>query len=385
MSVSKLPRAAALSMMIALSSAVPSLAQGISEMGAAHAMGATLGAGLHRNAGGASNGLNNVYGSINKQLGGVSAAAAGNAGSAAAGSNTAYAFAATDKNGDPIDPRITVRDAGKESNRLFDLAVQKQKAGKNAEAEQLYRRSLLIRERIWGSKDPAVTKIMGIIAELMRKRGDLAGAEVCYHAVLTTELKSYGAGTYELVPTLEKLGQICFDQKKYSDSYNYFQQVYTQRSRKLGVDSPATITAALELSKAYYESGNFSDAADLLSKTIDAKLNDSGSPQMVKLLEAYMNVLKKQNKQEELTRIETKLQSMKPSPAAAETKTETNKVETVKSETSKTETIKTDTIKMDVKTEGKTTEPSSVSTKSVDKVEEVKTVSAEKKIKDAGH
>jgi tetratricopeptide (TPR) repeat protein len=379
MSVSKLPRVAALSMMIALISAVPSLAQGISEMGAAHAMGATLGAGLHRNAGGASNGLNNVYGSINKQLGGVSAASGGS-GSAAAGSNNAFAFASTDKNGDPIDPRIMVRDAGKESNRLFDLAVQKQKAGKNAEAEQLYRRSLLIRERIWGSKDPAVTKIMGVIAELMRKRGDLAGAEVCYHAVLTTELKHYGAGTYELVPTLEKLGQICFAQKKYSDSYNYFQQVYTQRSRKLGVDSPETITAALELSKAYYESGNFSDAAELLSKTIDAKLNDSGSPQMVKLLEAYMNVLKKQNKQEELTRIETKLQSMKPSPVAAETKTETNKVETVKSETSKTDTIKTE-----VKSEGKTTEPSTVSIKSVDKVEEVKTVSAEKKINDAGH
>jgi tetratricopeptide (TPR) repeat protein len=377
MSLSKLPRAAAWSTMIVLSSAVPSLAQGISEMGAAHAMSATMGAGLHRNAGGASNSLNNVYGALNKQLGGVTDAASGGTGSAAGSSNL---FANTDKNGDPIDPRIMVRDAGKESNRLFDLAVQKQKAGKSSEAEQLYRRSLLIRERIWGNKDPAVTKIMGVIAELMRKRGDLAGAETYYHAVLTTELKRFGAGTYELVPTLEKLGQICFDQKKYSESYNYFQQVYTQRSRKLGLDSPETITAALELSKAHYEAGNYSDAADVLSKTIDAKMNDSGSPQMVKLLEAYMNVLKKQNKPEELTRIETKLQSMKPAPIAGETKTETNKVETAKSESSKTETIKTE-----AKTEAKTTGTSMASTKSVDKTEELKTVSAEKKIKDASH
>lgn len=308
MSQWKLPRAAAFSLTISLTAAIPCFAQGISEMGAVHGMGATMGAGLHSNAGAASGGLNSVYGSINKQLGGAASASGG-------GSSIALDTSG-DLTGLPVDPRLTVMTAGKASNHYYDLAVQKQKAGKNAEAEQLYLRSLSIRQSIWGNKDPAVWKIMGNIAALKCKRGDYAGAEQWYRVILTAELKHYGAGTYELVPMLEKMGQVSLQQKKYNDAQNYLLQVYTQRSRKFGLDGPETVASALDLSRAYSESGDLSSAAELLSKTVDAKLSDSGSPQMVKLLEAYMGVLKKQNKQEEFTRIESKLQTMKPVPVA---------------------------------------------------------------------
>lgn len=309
MSQWKLPRAAAFSLTISLTATIPCFAQGISEMGAVHGMGATMGAGLHSNAGAASGGLNNVYGSINKQLGGAASASGGAGGSSSVDTSG-------DLTGLPVDPRLTVATAGKASNHYYDLAVQKQKAGKNAEAEQLYLRSLSIRQSIWGNKDPAVWKIMGNIAALKCKRGDYAGAEQWYKVILTAELKHYGAGTYELVPMLEKMGQVSLQQKKYSDAQNYLLQVYTQRKRKFGVDGPETVASALDLSRAYSEAGDLSSAADLLSKTVDAKLSDSGSPQMVKLLEAYMGVLQKQNKQEEFTRIESKLQTMKPVPVA---------------------------------------------------------------------
>lgn len=315
MSEWKALRAALLCMSISLVPTVPALAQGISEMGAVHSMSATMGAGLHSQSGAASGGLNNVYGSLNKQLG---AAASGSSGSGGSGSSAAAM--ALGSTGDfpnvPVDPRLTVVTAGKESNRLYDLAVQKQKAGKNAEAEQLFLRSAAIRQTIWGNKDPAVWKIMEQIGALKTKRGDFAGAEQWYRVVLTAELKHYGAGTYELVPILEKMGQVSLAQKKYSDAQNYLQQVYTQRARKFGKDNPETVASALDLARAYSESGDLSSAADLLGKTVDAKLNDAGSPQMIKLLEAYMAVLKKQNKQEEFTRIESKLNTMKPAPVA---------------------------------------------------------------------
>ena len=205
MSQWKLPRAAAFSLTVSLMATIPSYAQGISEMGAVHGMGATMGAGLHSNAGAASGGLNSVYGSINKQLGSAASASGGGGG-------------APDTSGDltglPVDPRLTVMTAGKESNHLYDLAVQKQKAGKNAEAEQLYLRALAVRQSIWGNRDPAVWKIMANVAALKNKRGDYAGAEQWYRVILTAELKHYGAGTYELVPTLEKNGSGNFSAKK---------------------------------------------------------------------------------------------------------------------------------------------------------------------------
>ncbi|RTL42627.1 MAG: tetratricopeptide repeat protein [Candidatus Melainabacteria bacterium] len=313
MSEWKALRAALLCMSISLVTTLPAMAQGISEMGAVHSMSATMGAGLHSQSGAASGGLNSVYGSLNKQLG----AAASGSGGSAGGSGANMALGSTgDFPNVPVDPRLTVVTAGKESNRLYDLAVQKQKAGKNAEAEQLFLRSAAIRQTIWGNKDPAVWKIMEQIGALKTKRGDFAGAEQWYRVVLTAELKHYGAGTYELVPILEKMGQVSLAQKKYSDAQNYLQQVYTQRARKFGKDNAETVASALELARAYSESGDLSSAADLLGKTVDAKLNDAGSPQMIKLLEAYMAVLKKQNKQEEFTRIESKLNTMKPAPIA---------------------------------------------------------------------
>jgi len=357
MSQWKLPRAAAFSITVSLMATIPCFAQGISEMGAVHGMGATMGAGLHSNSGAASGGLNNVYGSINKQLGGAAAAAGG---------GSATLSSSNDLPGVPVDPRLTVMTAGKESNHLYDLAVQKQKAGKNAEAEQLYLRSLAIRQSIWGNKDPAVWKIMGNVAALKSKRGDYAGAEEWYRVILTAELKHYGAGTYELVPMLEKMGQVTLQQKKYADAQNYLLQVYTQRSRKFGLDGPETVASALELSRAYSESGDLSSAAQLLGKTVDAKVSDTGSPQMIKLLEAYMGVLKQQNKQEEFNRIESKLQTMKPVPVA---KTEATAAEAPKVSSSDAEAVKTP-----AKTETKTTETKTTETKAADtKVADTKT------------
>jgi tetratricopeptide (TPR) repeat protein len=379
MDFSKLPRAVAWNIAIAAVSSVPSFAQGMAEMGAAHGMSATLGAGLHSQSGSTGAGMNKVYGSLNRSLNGM----AGGSGDSSAAESSGGGVA-LDALGAPIDPRLTVKNAGKESNHLYDLAVQKEKAGKNVEAEQLYRRSLAVRERIWGTKDPAVFKIMYKIAGLLRKRGDLPATEACYRAILTAQVKHFGAGEYELVPTLEKLGQVCFDQKKYDDSYNFFQQVYTQRSRKLGLDNPETVTAALELARAFTESGNLSDAADLLSKTVNAKLNDTGSPQMVKLLEAYMGVLKKQNKQEEYSRIESKLQTMKPVPVA---KTE---APTAIPSSAASATNPADAVKTEAKSEVKTTESSSATIKASDKSEDKKAVQEKKvsedtKTKDAGH
>ncbi|HEY9732961.1 MAG TPA: tetratricopeptide repeat protein [Drouetiella sp.] len=316
MSEWKALRAATFSLSISLLSAAAVHAQGISEMGAVHSMSATMGAGLHSQSGAASGGLNNVYGAINKQLGG---AAAGTGGSGGNSSISSAGSGSSDFPNVAVDPRLTVLTAGKESNHLYDLAVQKLKAGKNGEAEQLFIRSAAIRQSIWGNRDPAVWKIMEKIGEVKSKRGDYAGAEQWYRVVLTAELKHYGAGTYELVPILEKMGQVSLQQKKYSDAQNYLQQVYTQKLRKFGAEKPETVATALELSRAYSESGALTDSADLLNKTIEAKSTDAGSPQMVKLLEAYLAVLKKQNKAEESARIEARLNTIRPAPAATST------------------------------------------------------------------
>lgn len=94
------------------------------------------------------------------------------------------------------------------------------------------------------------------------------------------------------MPILEKLGVLCHDQKKYSDAENYLQQVYMQRSRRSGFENADTVKVAMELAQNRVDTNDFSGAAEVLKKSVDAKSADTGSPQMVKLIQAYIAVLK---------------------------------------------------------------------------------------------
>ncbi|MDR3612572.1 MAG: hypothetical protein P4L53_03345 [Candidatus Obscuribacterales bacterium] len=262
-------------------------AQGISEMGAAHAMSAASTSSVINKAN--ANALTRSYGALEQMNSGKET-------KGKAAQNT------DDDDPDHYDPHVTVKKAGKYSNDLYTKGKAKEAAGKLLEAEQYYRQSISYRERIWGMNDPAVQTLTEKIGDLSAKRNALPEAEKCYRRVLMSQIKKNGQGEFVLTPILTKLGHTYVKEKKYTDAINAFDQVYKLTERKNGASEATTVQAAVNLAKADISQPEFvGDGVDLMKMYTD--LLDKGdaaanTPALLSVLDTYSEALEKSGKQE---------------------------------------------------------------------------------------
>jgi len=76
---------------------------------------------------------------------------------------------------------------------LYNLAILRRQQGQLAEAEQLYRRSLEIRERLEGSKHPDVAITLNNLAALRAAAGDYGAAQAMLERALNIRRTALGA------------------------------------------------------------------------------------------------------------------------------------------------------------------------------------------------
>lgn len=162
------------------------------------------------------------------------------------------------------DSREIAKNVADKANKLYAAAQQKEKAGKLAEAESMYRMSAGWRERVWGTKDPAVFVIYGRIAELCKKMNKLPEAEAAYRRQNVCGVRIYGAGAFEVTPVLNKLGDCCFTQNKFPDAISAYRQVYILRKRKLGDANEETLDSQMKLARALKMNGAHQEAQKLV-------------------------------------------------------------------------------------------------------------------------
>lgn len=158
------------------------------------------------------------------------------------------------------DSRVIAKNVADKANAFFNEAQKKEKAGKLAEAEALYRSSAAWRERVWGTKDPAVFVIYGKIGTLCKKQNKLPEAEAAYRRQVTCAVRLYGAGAYEMCPILINLAQTCMAQNKLSDAISTYKQVYQLEKRKVGDTNAKTLAVMLKLAGALKQNGNAPEA-----------------------------------------------------------------------------------------------------------------------------
>jgi tetratricopeptide (TPR) repeat protein len=127
---------------------------------------------------------------------------------------------------------------GKESNRLYDLAKQAEMKGKYAEAEQYYVKSVNIRQRYWGLRDPAVLTLQKTIGDLNLKQGRYEQAEQWYKLRLTHAVRKHGVGSYELCDNYENLARLYAKQNRWQDAANYYKLALALSERRFDMSSP---------------------------------------------------------------------------------------------------------------------------------------------------
>lgn len=188
------------------------------------------------------------------------------------------------------DSREIAKNVADKANQLYAAAQQKEKAGKLAEAESMYRMSAGWRERVWGTKDPAVFVIYGRIAELCKKMNKLPEAEAAYRRQNVCGVRIYGAGAFEVTPVLNKLGDCCFTQNKLPDAISAYRQVYILRKRKLGDANEETLDIQLKLARALKMNGAHQEAQKLVDDGLKI-IGTSTEGNSVKLKNGFDEVL----------------------------------------------------------------------------------------------
>ena len=94
--------------------------------------------------------------------------------------------------GFPASTQAQTRDPIEEANSLNDVAIQHFRLGKYAEAEQLYRRALALREGKLGPDAPSVATAANNLGEVCRLQGRYGEAEVLLKRAVAIREKAYG-------------------------------------------------------------------------------------------------------------------------------------------------------------------------------------------------
>jgi tetratricopeptide (TPR) repeat protein len=186
------------------------------------------------------------------------------------------------------DSRVIAKNVADKANAIFNEAQKKEKAGKIGEAEALYRTSAAWRERVWGTKDPAVFVIYGKIGQLCVKQNKLPEAEAAYRRQIACAVRLYGAGAYEMCPILTNLGEACMAQGKFPDAVSTYRQLHQLKKRKLGDGNSETLGALLKLAGALKQGGNVKEAEAMAKE--GATLAQS-SPENALLVQAFNEVI----------------------------------------------------------------------------------------------
>ncbi len=181
-------------------------------------------------------------------------------------------------------------------------AQQKEKAGKLAEAQKLYSRSLATRRHYWGSNDISQVSILYKIAEIHQKLGNLKSAELCLQEAQRIQAKNIGPGAFEAVPILDQLAKLALIEKKFSEAESYYERILALHERKSGKDSPAALTARLNLIDAaisledYKEARSNLDAVHEIFTRLSAnsqhQIPDEQKNQYLKQLDRYSIIQK---------------------------------------------------------------------------------------------
>ena len=106
------------------------------------------------------------------------------------------------------------------------------------EAEEFYKRALMIDERALGPKHRDLANVLDGLAVVRRNQGRYREAEEIYQRVLAIREEALGADHPEIASTLNNLANVYADQDKYSEAQGLEERALAIREKTLGESNP---------------------------------------------------------------------------------------------------------------------------------------------------
>jgi tetratricopeptide (TPR) repeat protein len=137
-----------------------------------------------------------------------------------------------------------------------------------ADAEPLYKRSLVIREKALGPSHPDVALALNNLAGLYHAQGRYTKAEPLFKRSLAVREKTLGPDHARVGEALNNLAVLYNTQGRYTEAEPMHQRALALREKALGQDHPDVGTSLNNLALLYKSQGGYADAEPLYRRSL---------------------------------------------------------------------------------------------------------------------
>jgi CHAT domain-containing protein/Tfp pilus assembly protein PilF len=154
------------------------------------------------------------------------------------------------------------------AHRLNHLGLLYYRQGKYAKAEELYLRSLEVRQKALGSNHPDVATSLSNLANLYHEQGLYVKAEPLFQQALAIREMTLGSDSQDVARSLADLAELYRTQGLYSKAEPLLQRALTIREKVLGLDSPEVASTLNALAMLFQEKGQYPIAESLYQQSL---------------------------------------------------------------------------------------------------------------------
>lgn len=189
---------------------------------------------------------------------------------------------------------------------LFRSAQTFEAQNKLKDAEYYYEKIVRRYDKEKVKNFPNLYKAYDGLGNVDLKLQDVTGADLNFREALSAAVKTYGAGSADLIKPLTTLAKVCYQQKKYADSASHFKQALALAERKSGPEDPEAVGIREKLAETLERAGNYKESESLIKQSLllRDKYGDHSSAQVLALLNCYSDVLHKTDRTAEAEQID---------------------------------------------------------------------------------
>jgi tetratricopeptide (TPR) repeat protein len=143
-------------------------------------------------------------------------------------------------------------------------------SGKYAEAEQMYRQTLELGEKVLGLEHPDTLTSMNNLAVVLRSQGKYAEAKQMHRQELELREKVLGLEHPHTLTSMNNLAVVLHNQGKYAEAEQMHRQVLELREKVLGQEHPDTLNSMNNLAEVLDDQGKYVEAGQM-QKTLELR------------------------------------------------------------------------------------------------------------------
>jgi tetratricopeptide (TPR) repeat protein len=113
------------------------------------------------------------------------------------------------------------------------------------------------------------TSRLELLADFYESQGKYAEAEQICRRIVEVKESIYGYDSVEIAPDLHNLGLLCYAQDNYEQAEQYLTRCLTMEESALGLDAIELASTLDVLAQLFYEQGKYAQAVDACKRAID--------------------------------------------------------------------------------------------------------------------